>query len=404
MLPSGTRAARRRCCSLKRDKLRYRMKLYAAAARGRSHHASTSSHDPAVNETRPAPDDRSRWRPRRSRAHRALHHQHRAAAAAPQDGGDPGVRERHHRVHARAGGDRRGHRPLRRRQPPARWWTSAPRTPIIKGTDHSLQERACSGSTRPPSAQEYRVTIATSVVFKDLVKNRELWSDPNLVKTSNYYVINTSGDTARTGARWAQGGRSPSSPTKSSPARSKAGSGTARPRAASARAVMPAARTSSSSGWVATTSHRRSTSTARTRASRPRCWRNTGRPGRAPCPRPRLARVFGAAETSVDELLAALPRRLAVRAARAPGSCSTSRTMAGARSGSPPCARGSRARPPAPAWCWSNPPPRPNARRLAPLRAACSAHCPCPAATAQYAARVGKRGAARETDHRQEAG
>jgi len=47
-------------------------------------------------------------------------------------------------------------------------------------------------------AQEYRVTIAVSVVFKDQVKNRELWSDPNLAKYSNYYVQNVPGQTAST--------------------------------------------------------------------------------------------------------------------------------------------------------------------------------------------------------------
>jgi hypothetical protein len=46
-------------------------------------------------------------------------------------------------------------------------------------------------------AQEYRVTIGVRVVFKDLVKNRELWSD-DLVKTANYYVTDVPGDSART--------------------------------------------------------------------------------------------------------------------------------------------------------------------------------------------------------------
>ena len=54
------------------------------------------------------------------------------------------------------------------------------------------------GFNEAAQAQEYRVTIATSVVFKDLIKNRELWNEPNLVKTTNYYVVNTPGDTART--------------------------------------------------------------------------------------------------------------------------------------------------------------------------------------------------------------
>ena len=47
-------------------------------------------------------------------------------------------------------------------------------------------------------AQEYRVTIAVSVTLKDQVKNRELWSDDNLVKTANYYVQNVPGQAAST--------------------------------------------------------------------------------------------------------------------------------------------------------------------------------------------------------------
>ena len=44
-------------------------------------------------------------------------------------------------------------------------------------------------------AQEYRVSITVSLVFKDLVKNREVWSDPGLTKTANYYVTPVPGDT-----------------------------------------------------------------------------------------------------------------------------------------------------------------------------------------------------------------
>src|SRR5213593_3472947 len=39
------------------------------------------------------------------------------------------------------------------------------------------------GISEVSRAQEYRVTIGVSVVFKDLVKNREIWSDEDLVKT-----------------------------------------------------------------------------------------------------------------------------------------------------------------------------------------------------------------------------
>jgi len=48
------------------------------------------------------------------------------------------------------------------------------------------------------NAEEYRVTIEVSVVLKDQVKNRELWNDPNLIRTSNYYVVNVPGQTAKT--------------------------------------------------------------------------------------------------------------------------------------------------------------------------------------------------------------
>jgi hypothetical protein len=47
-------------------------------------------------------------------------------------------------------------------------------------------------------AQEYRVTLTCSVVFKDLVKNREIWNEPNLVKTANYFVVDVPGQPART--------------------------------------------------------------------------------------------------------------------------------------------------------------------------------------------------------------
>ena len=46
-------------------------------------------------------------------------------------------------------------------------------------------------------AEEYRVTIGVAVVFKDQVKNREIWND-EFFKTANYYVTSVPGDTART--------------------------------------------------------------------------------------------------------------------------------------------------------------------------------------------------------------
>lgn len=53
------------------------------------------------------------------------------------------------------------------------------------------------GFTEASEAREYRVTIAVQVTLKDLVKNRELWSD-EIVRTANYYVQDVPGQTART--------------------------------------------------------------------------------------------------------------------------------------------------------------------------------------------------------------
>ena len=53
------------------------------------------------------------------------------------------------------------------------------------------------GFSNTAQAQEYRVSISVQVTFKDLVKNRELWTD-ELVKTANYYVQDVPGQTAKT--------------------------------------------------------------------------------------------------------------------------------------------------------------------------------------------------------------
>ncbi|HYM81238.1 MAG TPA: LptE family protein [Candidatus Limnocylindria bacterium] len=54
------------------------------------------------------------------------------------------------------------------------------------------------GFSTTEEAQEYRVTISIEVTLKDQVKNREMWSEPNLVKTANYYVVDVPGRPART--------------------------------------------------------------------------------------------------------------------------------------------------------------------------------------------------------------
>ena len=58
-------------------------------------------------------------------------------------------------------------------------------------------KNAVFGFSTASQAQEYRVTIAVQVTFKDLVKNREIWTD-EIIRTANYYVQNVPGDSART--------------------------------------------------------------------------------------------------------------------------------------------------------------------------------------------------------------
>jgi hypothetical protein len=54
------------------------------------------------------------------------------------------------------------------------------------------------GISNTDLAQEYRVTIGVAVVFKDQVKNREIWRDDGLVRTANYYVQPGPGHEAKT--------------------------------------------------------------------------------------------------------------------------------------------------------------------------------------------------------------
>lgn len=68
---------------------------------------------------------------------------------------------------------------------------------LLKGRI-TLYKNAVFGFSQAAQASEYRVTIQLSVTFKDQVKNRELWSDENLIKTANYYVVDTPGSPART--------------------------------------------------------------------------------------------------------------------------------------------------------------------------------------------------------------
>jgi hypothetical protein len=68
---------------------------------------------------------------------------------------------------------------------------------VIRGRI-TTYKNAVFGFSAANRAQEYRVTIGCSVVFKDLVKNREIWNEPDLVKTANYFVVDVPGDSART--------------------------------------------------------------------------------------------------------------------------------------------------------------------------------------------------------------
>ena len=68
---------------------------------------------------------------------------------------------------------------------------------VIRGRI-TTYKNAVFGFSAANRAQEYRVTIGCAVVFKDLVKNREIWNEPDLVKTANYFVVDVPGQTAQT--------------------------------------------------------------------------------------------------------------------------------------------------------------------------------------------------------------
>ena len=68
---------------------------------------------------------------------------------------------------------------------------------VLRGRIVSYKN-AVFGFTGTNQAQEYRVTITVDVTFKDLVKNREVWKDPEITKYANYYVQAVPGDSAQT--------------------------------------------------------------------------------------------------------------------------------------------------------------------------------------------------------------
>jgi hypothetical protein len=67
---------------------------------------------------------------------------------------------------------------------------------LIRGRIISY-ENSVFGISPVSRAEEYRVSVTVNVVFKDLVKNREIWSD-EIIRSANYYVADVPGDTART--------------------------------------------------------------------------------------------------------------------------------------------------------------------------------------------------------------
>jgi len=68
---------------------------------------------------------------------------------------------------------------------------------ILRGKVTQYKNAVYGFSANTSNANAYRVTLAVQVTFKDLVKNRELWSD-ELVKSTIYYVQDVPGQTAKT--------------------------------------------------------------------------------------------------------------------------------------------------------------------------------------------------------------
>lgn len=68
---------------------------------------------------------------------------------------------------------------------------------VIRGKVTDYKNAAFGFTANTTTANEFRVTIGVQVTFKDLVKNRELWSDA-IVKSAQYYVQDVPGQQART--------------------------------------------------------------------------------------------------------------------------------------------------------------------------------------------------------------
>jgi len=68
---------------------------------------------------------------------------------------------------------------------------------VIRGTLKDYRN-VVFGFNTSENASEYRVTIVVAVTVKDMVKNREVWSDGALSRYSNYYVVAVPGSAAKT--------------------------------------------------------------------------------------------------------------------------------------------------------------------------------------------------------------
>lgn len=67
---------------------------------------------------------------------------------------------------------------------------------VVRGTI-KFYRNVVFGFNTAENAQEYRVTITLSVTVKDAVKNREVWTDPDLTRYANYFVVSVPGSVAQ---------------------------------------------------------------------------------------------------------------------------------------------------------------------------------------------------------------
>lgn len=67
---------------------------------------------------------------------------------------------------------------------------------VIRGKVIGYKNAIYGFAANTSTANAYRVTITVQVTFKDLVKNRELWSD-ELVKSAIWYAQDVPGQSAR---------------------------------------------------------------------------------------------------------------------------------------------------------------------------------------------------------------